>query len=419
MAGAYLLGRELYGRASGLLAAWLCAFSPNLLAHGRLATTDLPLACFVLLTSYAALRFARRPSPGGALALGLSLALALLSKYSAVLLLPLVPLWLLFETLRPGGAAPPRGRLLDRFSTRAGRAAAFASAGTGAALAVALLVVGAAYGTPADPSAFVQGVSTLYSNVHIDLPTYFAGRFHDGGLWYYFLAAFLLKAPVAFLALLALRVADQVARRDADLTATLHLVLPSVVWVAVMSASALQFGLRYVLPVFPLLFVHAAGILASPRAAPGTAGRWAVVALAGLFALSSLRAFPHYLPYFNVLAGGSDRGIEWLDDSNVDWGQDLPALREWLDGQGVEDATIVPMALYDPALYGVRGRVRSPDEVLPLLTAPDPPRGVYAVSAHLLTRSRWRGPPPVDPLRDLEPAAVLGHSLYVFDLRRP
>jgi hypothetical protein len=62
----------------------------------------------------------------------------------------------------------------------------------------------------------------------------------------------------------------------------------------------------------------------------------------------------------------------------------------------------------------VPGRVATPNEVLPLLMRPDPPPGVYAVSAHLLTRARWGGVPEVDPLRDLRPAAVLGHSIYVF-----
>lgn len=427
--GAYRMGRELYGRRAGLLAAWLCAFSPNLLAHGRLATTDLPQACFVLLTSYAALRYVRRPSPGGAVGVGVVLALALLSKYSAILLLGLVPLWLAAggltaEAPHAGDAGGPgRAGVAERFpwperSPRV-RAAAFVAASLLGMLAVAAIVVGAAYGTPGNPAAFVRNLGALYTNVHLDLPAYFAGRFHDGAVPWYFAAAFLLKAPTAFLVLLGLRAADQIVRRDADLPGTLHLLLPALVWLVAMTLTALPFGIRYVLPIYPLLFVYASGLVASPYLPGHRVRPWVVAGLAGLFALSSLWARPHYLPYFNALAGGPDRGIEWLDDSNVDWGQDLPALREWLDERGITDATVVPMALYDPALYGVRGRVRGPAEVLSLLTAPDPPPGVYAISAHLLTRARWSGPPLVDPLRDIEPAAVLGHSIYVFDLRLP
>lgn len=416
--GAYGMGLELYGRGAGLLAAWLCAFSPNLLAHGRLATTDLPQTCFVLLTSWAVLRYARGPSAGRGVAAGAMLALALLSKYSAILLLGLVPLWLLADAPRRAAAAPPDAERRRGKDAPAVRVAMFLAVGTIFMFAVAAVLVGAAYRTPGDPSTYVRNLGALYTNVHLDLPTYLAGRFHEGRVWYYFVAAFLLKTPTAFLALLGLRVTDQMVRRDPDWPGLLHLVMPALLWLAVMSATALPFGVRYVLPMYPLLFVYAAGLLSSPRLARPSY-RWVVIGLAALFSVSSLRSFPDYLPYFNALGGGSDRGIEWLDDSNVDWGQDLPALRRWLEERSISDATVVPMALYDPAMYGVRGRVRGPDEVLPLLSAPDPPPGVYAVSAHLLTRTRWGGPPLVDPLRDLEPAAVLGHSIYVFDLRAP
>jgi hypothetical protein len=178
-----------------------------------------------------------------------------------------------------------------------------------------------------------------------------------------------------------------------------------------MAVTALPLGVRYVLPMYPLLFVFGAGILTSPRFAEGK-GRAVVIGLALLFAALSLRAYPDYLPYVNILAENLGEPIEWLDDSNVDWGQDLPLLAEYLRERDIEDATIVPMAWYDPGLYGVVGTVRDPAEVLALLTAPNPPAGVYAVSAHLLTRARWGTPPAIDPLTDLIPVVVLGHSIF-------
>ena len=41
---------------------------------------------------------------------------------------------------------------------------------------------------------------------------------------------------------------------------------------------------------------------------------------------------PHYLAYFNELAGGPANGFKELVDSNLDWGQDLKNLKLWLDG---------------------------------------------------------------------------------------
>lgn len=410
---AYLMGREVYGPRAGMVAAWLCAFSPNLLAHGRLATTDFPQALFVLVTAYAFLRFVRRPSVHAGLGVGAALGLALLSKYSAVLLVGLMGIWAAAAVLvwRPGG----RRRLPNRWSTGLTDRILFMAGSLAAILAVAVLVVSVGYRTPGDPTSFLDGLGVLYTNVNLDLPTYFRGTFHEGGLWYYFVAAFLLKTPVAFFLLLLVKVGDQALRRHLGLVESLYLLLPAALWLGVMTVSALQFGVRYILPVYPLLFVYAAGVAESPWLR-GMTGRAMVAVPALAFAASSLLAHPHYLPYFNLAAGGPSAGIEWLDDSNVDWGQDLPLLAEWLEEHDVGDARLAPMALYDPALYGVPGRWVGPEAVLPELSSTDPEPGVYAVSAHLLTRTRWSGPPAVDPLRDRTPRAVLGHTIYVFDI---
>jgi hypothetical protein len=253
----------------------------------------------------------------------------------------------------------------------------------------------------------------LYTNVRLDMPAYFNGTFHDGRLPYYFLGVFLLKTPTPFLLLLGLRVGDQVARREIDRDSTVFLALPALVWFTVVSATAMPFGVRYILPIYPLAFVYASGIIASPSFATGWR-RGCVAGLVALMAISSLRAYPHYIPYFNLLAGGPGNGIEWLDDSNVDWGQDLPLLREYVEAHGITDLTVAPMGWYDPALYGVRGRVVGPNEMLTLLADPNAPPGVYAVSAHLLTRGRY-SPSSFDVLSRLTPVAVLGHSIHVYE----
>lgn len=46
---------------------------------------------------------------------------------------------------------------------------------------------------------------------------------------------------------------------------------------------------------------------------------------------SSLSAYPHSLSYFNEAAGGSRRGHRHLISANIDWGQDMLYLKEWLD----------------------------------------------------------------------------------------
>lgn len=411
---AYALAGELYGRGAGLVAASLSAFSPNLLAHGRLATNDLGLAFTIVLVVYVSLRFTRRPTARNLVMAGVALGLALLTKYNAILLLGFVPLWLVASAAPDGGLSPPDGRWLERVPQGRPRRMAFAVGCALSVVLIALFVVTVGYRAPGHLEPYVQGLRTLYTNVHTDMPAYFNGSFHPGGVPYYFLAVFLLKTPTAFLVLLALRVGDQAARREMESETALFVLLPVLAWLAVVSATAVPFGLRYILPVYPLLFVYAAGIVSSPTFKQ----RWLQAAVAGLallFASGSLRAFPHYLPYFNAIAGGPENGIEWLDDSNVDWGQDLPLLQAFVEEHGVTNLTVAPMAWYDPAIYGVHGRVVEPSEMLRLLADPDAPPGVYAASAHLLTRGRYSRSSTFDPLNDLEPVAILGHSIYVFE----
>ena len=432
---AYLFARDLYGRSAGFLAAGLCAFSPNLLAHGRLATTDLALACFVLFSVYTYRRFMRAPSVPRLLAAGVVLGLALLTKFSAVLLLPLLGLWAVALPLMRDGVTVP-----ERWSRRVGPAAtlersgarlagparlaeqprvhalAFSLASAAAIALVALFVTSLAYLAPGRLDIYFRDLGTVGVNTAQAYRTYFHGVFHDGRVPHYFVAAFALKTPLAFLLLLAARAGLNLKRSEELPALRLLLLSPVALWVAVVSWRAFQLGLRYILPVYPLLFVYAAGIVATPS----FKRRWVRLAVAGLtgwFVASSLRAHPHYLPYFNELAGGPENGIHWLDDSNVDWGQDLVLLRDFIAAAGIEDLNVTPMAEYDPSLYGIRGEVLPPHVVVPLLSRPNPPPGVYAVSAHVLNRARLDPSAPVDPLTDLEPVVVLGHSIYVFVFR--
>lgn len=94
--------------------------------------------------------------------------------------------------------------------------------------------------------------------------------------------------------------------------------------------SHLNIGHRHILPTYPMLFIFcgaAAGLMRSPKAPL----RWLTPALVGLFAIASLASFPNYLTYFNSIGGGPNHAYRHLVDSSLDWGQDLPGFKRWLD----------------------------------------------------------------------------------------
>lgn len=102
--------RDLFGPAAGLAALTLCCFSPTVVAHGRLVTMDVPLAAFATQTAYLLWRYGRTPSRRLLVGAGLSLGLALATKFSALLLLPAAAAVLAVARLRPVAGRRPRGR---------------------------------------------------------------------------------------------------------------------------------------------------------------------------------------------------------------------------------------------------------------------------------------------------------------------
>ena len=87
--------RELFGFWPAAIALGLFCTEPNLAAHSGLVTTDLGATCFIFGSVYFAWRIARNFSIGNAIGLTAFFVLAQLSKYSALLLVPiLLGLWL-------------------------------------------------------------------------------------------------------------------------------------------------------------------------------------------------------------------------------------------------------------------------------------------------------------------------------------
>jgi 4-amino-4-deoxy-L-arabinose transferase-like glycosyltransferase len=322
---------QLFGRPSGLLAACLVGLSPNLMAHARLITPDATLACWWLGALALWWRFLTKGGTGRLVASAVALGLALLSKYTALLLVPLFPVV---------GLALTRRKPLRVLGTSVG------------AVTIALTVLAAGYGFRRIPTRLgsmeprSETFSSLAGNRWLrDLPlplprpylegvdfqswineggwpAFLMGGHSDRGWWYYFLVAIAVKTPLALFGLLALRLGTRHSRDD------LCLLIPSVALLLYSSfLIKVQIGLRYVLPIYPLLMIYASGCVASTA----RWRRWAVPPLVAWFVVAGLSIHPHYLAYFNELIGGPRNGYRYLIDSNLDWGQDDKAAREFAE----------------------------------------------------------------------------------------
>ncbi|GAB2969430.1 phospholipid carrier-dependent glycosyltransferase [Streptomyces pseudoechinosporeus] len=417
----FAFARDLVGAAGGVAALALYAFSPDVIAHGSLATLDVPAAGFLLTSVWLLWRARGQPLrylPLAGLALGAALATRMntLAAVPVLLLLAAVSYWSARRT--PG---------LDRQGTL--RLIAYGALAAAGVALVAIAVVWATYlavdprlpwTTPRNvpdirgkrgfvtawlpvPEPYRDGMRIQFG---IEYATkgggFLFGRRYFGSLWYYLPAAVLVKTPLGMLALWAAGAVTLLTARRLRPAAPYLLLLPAVL-LAVLLDGSRGFGVRYAIFLPMFLAVAAAGVFMVRR-------RWVYGVMAALVvfvAVSSLRTFPYYLPYSNEAFGGPSKTHLHLHDSNVDWGQDLgrladrlrqryPDERVWLGykGSGV------------PSYYGIDARD-------PFKVKPDEVRGLLVISNSAVAKAEPGG--PLEALiESSRPIDEVGHSITIF-----
>ena len=183
---------------------------------------------------------------------------------------------------------------------------------------------------------------------------FFLGEYSDKGWLLYFPVAFLIKTPVPSILLIAASLLLCRAGTPLRLRNALFLLLPVGIILALMVPAKINIGVRYLTPIYPFLFVCAARLatLRFPRP-------WLAPVLLGvpvlLTAASSLRRRRTISPTSTRPIGGPDHGDRYLADTNIDWGQDLKGLKEYMDRE--RDLTMVYLSYFGtapPEEYGIR-----------------------------------------------------------------
>lgn len=256
---------------------------------------------------------------------------------------------------------------------------------------------------------------------------FFLGTFTESGSRLYFPFVYLVKEPLALhvLTIVALVFALSRVRRpllewqrqrqwlEAHFTEFAFVVVIVVYcWAAIRSH--LNIGVRHLMPVFPFIYILVANeitvlhrrLLGRP-AAIGVF-RFMLGALLAWQAVTVLRVHPSYLPYFNEIAGGPNGGWRYVSDSNIDWGQDLKRLSEFVEQRGITLVHLDYFGAADPAYY-LKGKYRE------LSSCSEPVKGWVAVSAMAYQESRRK--PECDyrrwlPLEKL--VTKIGYAIFVF-----
>lgn len=292
------------------------------------------------------------------------------------------------------------------------------------------------------PQAWVHGLLYTYANSRAR-PSYLCGEYSMTGWRSYFPLAIAFKTPlstivaicgsIGLLTWIRMRRSGSFAQAGGGPDGwTLGCLLIPVLlygWSAV--TSSMNIGIRHILPLYPPVFVLVGWAGARLVGFPNRSGQAVVGGLMLLLGIETWLAFPNYLAHFNVAAGGSRGGISLLGDSNLDWGQDLPALARWQRENGNVPVYLCYFGTADPNYYGVRYaplRLPTADGIVhgdeyPATKAtglpPLPARGsMVAISAtHLQGIYQPRAGKKLFRLirEQLVPVAVLGGSIYIYE----
>ncbi len=392
----FLWARRLHGDKGALLAAGLFAFCPTMLANGALVTSDMAAACMFLAAVTAFWAMAHRLSAARLVLFGLALGLLCVSKFSAPLVAPMCAI--LFAVRLAGAGTLEAGWPIATAIRGRARIALSLVAATLAACAVAVAVIWASYGfryamyrqfepnrvrslvgwdvledqrgaacpRPALRAGPRAPARVLHLRVRPHLPVLALQEgVPERRLQEHRLGAVLPlhdgredtpralrpDRPRGCPRLLAEKGAPGSGgtgcTRGPRSSRSSGSTGPSRSRAASTSATATSCPSIRSSSSWP----------PAPEAGSTRPLRWTgacVCALCAWFAAESLWIRPHYIAYFNEIVGPRD-AWRHVVDSSLDWGQDLPTVRRWLDANPPDGPVFISyFGSGDIVYYGIK-----------------------------------------------------------------
>jgi hypothetical protein len=408
---------RLWGGGAAMLSMALACLEPNLVAHSSLVTTDIGATLFIFLAVYLLWEYLNSPTRWLLAATGTVTGMALISKFSAILLIPMIlsimvlDLWIARENQV---SLPPR-----TYQKQLIYGLLHAGAVLFVILVFILLAISLAYFLRGfQPWLF--GFERFMTLAQVGQPAFFLGEYSYQGWWSYFVVAFFIKTPLGSLMLIVASIIFYHAGRPLGRREAVFLLVPVAIIFVATTQAKVNIGLRHILPVYPFLFV-----LASRLATVHFDRRWLagipVGALLVFTAISSLRIAPHQLAYFNEFVGGPAQGYRYLGDSNLDWGQDLKGVKAYMEKENLPIMYLSYHGTAPPSYYGIRYQYvpgawplewPPPTDRVPAMAA----RKILAISVYNLQDVAFPDYPLFRWLWLRQPIAKIGYSIFVYDL---
>jgi len=472
----FLWAKSLYGVKAGLLALFLYAFNPAIVAWMGIILNEATVIALIFINLFFLARFVRKPGKVSMLLVAITFGLAQASKITALFLFP-VYLAAAIYMYRKGAAVPLvpfLPRLINRLSMKMKRErlkkALRLSYNFLLIFVAAYFVVWAIYGfqfTTFEKGAYPRHVQVLESAVDSAFPqpslvntaadfvvnkvpfpfvtyfdgigewiymssqstkvSFFNGEIYNGGKWQFHSLELLVKTPIPTLLLLLLAVSTyRRVRARFRFDEVMMLFFAAIFAFMFIFVIQWNFGISHLLPVFPFLFVFISRVARLRfKLAYAFIGVMIVWQLFGFAA-----AYPNYISYFNEFIG-KDGGYQYFAGGNNDVGQDLKPLANYLKEKKISHVYLSYLGTVPPEYYGINySYMPSPyfqpwvPEYYPL--AEDLPenysedcsirKGIVAISIVNLQNVYLLNKTCYDWLKEYEPIERIGGTIFVYNI---
>ena len=457
--------KELNGEKAGFFALFLYVFSPNILAHSRLATLEMGITALTFIAIYYLRKLMFKPQFSYLILAGTFLGLALVSKITSGLLAPVYfLLMILFLKYQPPGASLFANRLPKKLS---GKLPSLVTMFFGVFI-VAWFVINLSYGfhgvfSPLSafagkgstalteklfsatglsvhrlfsvlpipfPAAFINVFKYQFAHALQGHPTFLMGHYSFKGQWYYHLLAFCIKMPIPVLFLILVSMVLIIRKfmsRERLSVDDYILLIPILSIFLLVSLGNIKEGFRHLIPILPFLYVF----LSKTLTIEWRQKKLVVpifTLLFGWYLIASLSIFPNYLAYFNELIGGPKNGYKYLVDSSLDWGQDLKGLKRYMVDNNISKIKLSYFGSGDPSYYGIDYDYLPSIGLKPSEPQAkwwyekgyqencEPVHGIIAISATNLQGMLFGNHDCFNWLKKYEPIEKIGYSIFVYNI---
>ncbi|MDP4001502.1 MAG: glycosyltransferase family 39 protein [bacterium] len=471
----YAWGKRTYNHRTALLAVFLFAFSPTIIAHSRFVTTDVPALFGILFATYFFLRYLREHNTLNFWLASVAFGVALLTKFSTFLLIPyFLLLALVWVWIQNNEYIKPTFRLLTR---------------TALVMVVGFVVIVGPiyqlqifnypptqqkndteiilrnYPVPTLSKAVIWasdkpvlrsyaqwglGMAMVFQRAEGGNNTYFLGQFSNKSFKAYFPVVYILKEPIPFLILLLSAIwlgwrawrnnREPFKNKLRDRFPVFAMLLWIFIYVATSINANLNIGVRHLIPIYGFIFILTAGQIEELFQKIKTTGRKSIALISLLFVLflwylvEFISFYPNYLTYFNQFAlfrpswvseeqkNWPRGGYNYVVDSNLDWGQDLWRLDDFVRQNNIQKIYLDYFGWAEQSFYLGNSFVwMQPNQFASAeqFLKENPTGGWIGVSATFYQESTINHSRSYSWLKNIKPTAIVGNSIFVWHITQP